>query len=244
MISRVAESLRTVWFFVVVVLASIPSCTAWILMSPITRLLGDPQRHLGHYFSTLWARTIVGLQPWWRVRVEGREHLAPRGEAVVYVANHQHEIDILLLFQLRTRFRWLSKMSVFHVPLIGWSMWATGYVGVVRGSHKSHAKSKAQSLAHLAAGTPMLFFPEGTFGDGTKLDFKTGAFRLAQEAKASIVPITVGGSKQLFRGKCVQPGDVHIRVFPRIELEDRTAAELSELARAVMEPALGLGDGS
>jgi 1-acyl-sn-glycerol-3-phosphate acyltransferase len=190
--------------------------------------------------STGWARTVVALQPWWHVRVEGRENLAARGESVVYVANHRHESDILMLFLLRTRFRWLSKMSVFYVPWLGWSMAAIGYVGVVRGSHESHLRSKQKSLDWLERGTPMLFFPEGTFGDGPQLQFKQGAFRLAQEAGAPIVPIVVEGTNRLFRGRYVLPGNVRIRVLPRVETTGLGAIEIADRTRAVMARALGI----
>lgn len=238
--ARALAILRSIWFFLIITLLTIPMCTLWLVLSPFIILLGDRRRHTGHWASGVWARWIVGLQPWWRVRTSGRENLAPPGDSVVYVANHQHESDILMLFYLRTRFRWLSKRSVFYVPFIGWSMWLTGYVGVVRGSHESHIAAKKHSLDHLAHATPMLFFPEGTFGDGKTLQFKQGAFRLAQQAGADIIPITVEGTEHLFRGKLIYPGSVEITVHPRIQNGGRSALELAEDVRAVMAPALGL----
>jgi len=230
--------IRTMWFFLVLALASLVLCTIWLAIAPVTILTFDRDRHIGHAMSTLWARIIIGSQPWWHVRVDGRERLAPPGEAVVYVANHRHEADILVLFLLRTRFRWLSKRSVFRVPLIGWSMYATGYVGVVRGSHASHAASKRHSLRLLERGVPMLFFPEGTFGQGKELAFKQGAFRLAQQAGVPVQPIVTRGTDHLFRGKTVLPARVEIRILDRIETRDRTAAEVSEACRDVMAAAL------
>ena len=230
--------LRTLWFYTVLLVVSLVLCTIWLVISPFTMLTVDRNRHIGHAMSTLWARIIIGMQPWWKIRVEGRDRLAPPGEAVVYVANHRHEADILVLFLLRTRFRWLSKRSVFYVPFIGWSMYATGYVGVTRGSHKSHAASKRHSLEILSRDVPMLFFPEGTFGQAKELAFKQGAFRVAQEAGVPVQPIVTRGTDELFRGKSVLPARVDIRILDRVDTAGRSAAEVSEDCRETMAAAL------
>jgi len=237
---RPLEIIRTVWFWTTFVFVTVVMSTGWLLIFPFTTLF-DRDRHLGHYLSCLWAAVIVGLQPWWRVRIRGKEHLARPGEGVIYVANHRHEADILMLFLLRTRFRWLSKMSVFHVPVLGWSMWATGYVGVVRGNHQSHVAARDKSLAFLRRGVPMLFFPEGTFGRGEELRFKQGAFRLAQEAGVPIVPVSIRGTDALFRDRrWVAPGRVEIEVLPGIPTRGKIAAEIAEETRERMLPALAL----
>ncbi len=230
---------RMAWLLLVFFVLTLVMCTIWLVIVPFTTLLGDRDRHLGHFLSSCWARAIVALQPWWHVRVSGREHLAPRGTGVLYTANHQHESDILMLFQLRTRFRWLSKMSLFYLPFLGWSMWATGYVGVRRGSHESHLAAKRKSVEFLKRGVPMLYFPEGTFGDGKSLQFKQGAFRLAQETRVPIVPVTITGTRDLMRGGKVYPARVEITVHERIENDGASAVELAERTREVMEPALG-----
>lgn len=230
---------RMAWLLLVFLVLTLVMCLFWLVMAPFTTLLGDRDRHFGHFLSVSWARAIVALQPWWSVSVTGRENLAPRGTGVIYAANHQHESDILMLFQIRTRFRWLSKMSLFHIPLLGWSMWITGYVGVRRGSHESHLAAKRKSAEFLRRGVPMLYFPEGTFGDGKSLQFKQGAFRLAQEEGVPVIPITIRGTRDLLRGMKVFPARVEIAIHERIENEGASAVELATRTREVMEPALG-----
>jgi 1-acyl-sn-glycerol-3-phosphate acyltransferase len=48
---------------------------------------------------------------------------------------------------------------------------------------------------HLAAGTPVLLFPEGTRSrDGRLQAFKDGAFHLAKEAGCPVIPIAISGT--------------------------------------------------
>ena len=59
----------------------------------------DRERKALHAASRFWARSIFFLNPLWRLRVEGREHINPKGAYVVTV-NHQSMVDIPLMYVL------------------------------------------------------------------------------------------------------------------------------------------------
>lgn len=154
----------------------------------------DRNRRVLHLYSCFWAQTYFHCNPFWRLRIEGREKLPWRGPAVM-VANHQSLGDILVLFGLYRPFKWVSKASVFKVPFIGWNMKLNGYVGLVRGNKDSIAKMMDECHAWLRQGVPVLLFPEGTRSeDGLVKPFKDGAFRLACEANVPLIPIALTGS--------------------------------------------------
>jgi 1-acyl-sn-glycerol-3-phosphate acyltransferase len=63
----------------------------------------------------------------------------------------------------------------------------------------------------------MLFFPEGTRSpDGEIKDFKLGAFKLARDTQAPIVPIALHGANNLLpkHGRMPQSAHVRLRVLP------------------------------
>src|SRR5438309_878474 len=132
-----------------------------------------------HLYSCGWAQLYFWLNPFWKLRIDGREKLPWRGAAVL-VSNHESLGDILVLFGLFRPFKWVSKMSVFKLPFIGWNMTLNGYVGVVRGQRESVVKMLGECEAWLDRGVPVLLFPEGTRSpDGEVKAFKDGAFVLA-----------------------------------------------------------------
>jgi len=91
------------------------------------------------------------------------------------VANHSSWLDIFAL-NARKRIYFVSKAEVAKWPGIGWLARATGTVFIERSRKK--AKEQTQLLEQrLKADHKLLFFPEGTSTDGTRvLPFKTTLF--------------------------------------------------------------------
>jgi 1-acyl-sn-glycerol-3-phosphate acyltransferase len=168
----------------------------WLGSLPVALVsaLTDRRRRLLHLYSCAWAYHYIACLPLWRVRWSGRERL-PAGQTVVLVANHQSLGDILVLFGLFRHYKWVSKASIFRVPLLGWNMRANDYVGLVRGDRASIAAMMDHCRRHLRDGSSILMFPEGTRSvDGRIKAFKHGAFTLAADAGVPIVPIVVDGT--------------------------------------------------
>jgi 1-acyl-sn-glycerol-3-phosphate acyltransferase len=161
----------------------------WLLTLPF-----DRRKVLLHQYSCAWAVFFIVINPLWKVRVTGREHLHWRGPAVL-AANHASLIDILVLFQLFRPFKWVSKAENFKLPFIGWNMRLNGYVPLVRGDKASIIEMLDRCSRLLAKGNPVLFFPEGTRSqDGVLRPFKDGAFKLATDHDVPLVPIAVHGT--------------------------------------------------
>ena len=207
-----------------------------VLISYVFVFPFDKQRHSLHRIGVVWAKTIVLLNPWWKFEFEGVENIPRNGEAVVYVANHLSQTDILAMYILGIRFRWLSKEEIFKIPLMGWAMSAIGYVPVRRGNKSSHAECMEHSKKHLLAGTPMVFFPEGTRStDGVMASFKVGAFKLAHEARVPVVPVTISGSDRLLPKGSLRPRPARVKIIihPRVS-SDKSINDLLNKARDVV----------
>ena len=113
------------------------------------------------------ALRVVGL----RLRVRGQ---ALRGRGAI-VANHASWIDILAL-NAAARVFFVAKAEVATWPAIGALAKMAGTVFI----HRDRTQSDLQRLlfaARLRAGHRLLFFPEGTSSDGTRvLPFKSTLF--------------------------------------------------------------------
>jgi 1-acyl-sn-glycerol-3-phosphate acyltransferase len=154
----------------------------------------DRHRKFGHLYASLWGRTILRLNRRWSHEVLNAYKL-PRGRPLVVVSNHQGIGDILLVFCLDLQFKWISKRSNFYVPFMGWFMYHAGYIPLRRGKKSSIVQCMAKARQYLDEGVSVLFFPEGTRSrNGKLLPFKPGAFRLAIETGADILPIAITGT--------------------------------------------------
>lgn len=214
--------LRTVYFWLMVVIVTIVLFMFALGLQGLVVLGVLPKDGSPiHWIASLWGRTLMASMPGWQVHVEGQQHLPKRGKAVVMVANHESMTDIWAMYYLGVQFRWLSKDSIFRIPIIGTTMKWCGYVAVNRTSRESGSEAMRQSALRLAMGIPMFFFPEGTRSvDGKIKNFKLGAFKLAQNAGVPVLPIVIHGAGDLFAKGSMVPGKgarVHIKILNPVE---------------------------
>jgi 1-acyl-sn-glycerol-3-phosphate acyltransferase len=227
------------WVFAV---ATMPLLFAGALVVSLLTLPFDRRRVALHLYSCAWASFYVVMNPVWRLRVEGRARLPWRGAAVL-VANHLSLLDILVLYGLFRPFKWVAKAELFRIPIVGWNMWLNDYVPLWRGDRASTLRMMDRCRAHLARGTPVLLFPEGTRSrDGRLQAFKDGAFRLALDAGCPVIPIAVSGTfDSLPRSGLVLRNGMRarVRVLEPISPADHgTVQALRDAARAAIAAAL------
>jgi 1-acyl-sn-glycerol-3-phosphate acyltransferase len=226
------------WAFIA--LSCVPFFAGAVIIFVMT-LPFDRRRVVLHLYSCFWAAFYLYCNPIWQLRVNGRSRLPWRGPAVI-VANHASLIDILVLFALYRPFKWVSKAANFRLPFIGWNMTLNDYVPLVRGNRESIARMMVECKRHLAAGSPVLIFPEGTrTRDGQLQAFKDGAFRLAAEVGCPLVPVAVHAT-----GECLPKHGYVLRQRMRAVVEvlepiapaGRSVDELRDAARAAIAASL------
>ena len=173
----------------------------WTPLVLIFRALTFPfdrnRRLVGRLFHS--SAVVAGnLTPFWRFRIEGAGAI-DRTKPYVFVANHSSFTDVFLVVRLPWEMKWLSKKSIFSIPLLGWQMRAAGDVPIVRGDKESAKRAMEEMRQRLESGVSVILFPEGTrSADGTLGEFRDGAFRLAIEAGVPVVPLAiVGAAKSL-----------------------------------------------
>jgi 1-acyl-sn-glycerol-3-phosphate acyltransferase len=183
----------------------------------------------------------------WRISFRGVEHIPAEGGLVI-AANHQTYVDpFWVTVPVNIPIRYLAWNEAFAWPLVGRALGLLGAWPLVldRGNPTAYRRS----LNWLRAGGAVMIFPEGerAFADARFARFKTGAARLALEAGAPILPVTVRGAHAIWpRGQRLpRAGRVEIIFHPvrRLEMlpgEDarRCAQRETEALAAVIKAAL------
>ena len=155
----------------------------------------DKTRKVPGRFTRDIAVTIAKLNPMWDFEIHGALPDYEPGKTVV-VSNHVSNSDAFLISHLPWEMKWLGKASLFNIPFVGWLMRLGGDVPVKRGAKGSIVEAMQICREHLERGMPVMIFPEGTRSkSGELLPFKDGAFRLAIEAGADVLPLAVAGTR-------------------------------------------------
>ena len=193
-----------------------------------------------HIISSIWGSLYIWCNPLWKVHIEGRKKL-PWKKPAILVSNHQSMLDILVLYQLFAPFKWVSKKENFGTPIIGWVMRLNDYLEIDRNSRESYGKLMQKACSMLKQGSSILIFPEGTRYPGGELGpFKEGAFKMAHDNGADIIPIVLDGTARALPKKgAILTGcsSIRVRVLDPIVYEEfsgKTIRETLELVRKLM----------
>ncbi len=129
--------------------------------------------------------------------------------AVLLIANHISWVDIPLIGAL-TPVNFLSKAEVASWPVVGTVASKTGTVFISRGS--GDTDGVMDSMAHhLNNNMSVLFFPEGTTTDGTKVRrFHKKLFKVCEQADVEICPLLIHYSAEGSHNPLPFVGDVGI----------------------------------
>ena len=152
----------------------------------------EPRLRTGRWFRRL-GRMLTRVNPW-QIQISGLKHMDAT-QVYVIVSNHQSLADIPLLSHLRLDTKWLAKVELFRVPLVGWMMRMAGDVPVDRAQPRQGARAMLRCAKYLRQGCSVVFFPEGGRSpDGEVQAFNEGAFQLAIREQIPILPLVVEGT--------------------------------------------------
>ncbi len=213
-----------VWFPVMVLL--------WLVTAPF-----DRGRYLVGYIFRRIGPVMATLNPLWRFRHSGVVIRDPRRPYVV-VSNHESFADILLISHLPWDMKWLSKIEMMKIPVLGWMMYLAGDVPVRRGEGRSAVEAMHRCRDRLRQHVSVMIFPEGTRSATSELlPFKDGAFRLAVDNETPILPLALIGTGTALpkHGWRLGRADAEVRVLEPIDTTGLTTADVPALKARVRE---------
>jgi 1-acyl-sn-glycerol-3-phosphate acyltransferase len=203
---------------------------------------------------SLWFLEVVRPAVWglarllFRIRFAGVEHV-PRAGPVVLAPNHVSYMDpVLLTIPIHRPLHYMTLDVFFGVPGLGALIrWFRAFP--VR-EHEIDRPAIRTAMRILRDGDALVVFPEGGRSpDGRLLPFHPGAFRLALQADAPVVPVTIAGAHAAWPAhrRFPRPGRITITYHPPLSRKDLPDADdrvaqaesMTALARQRIESALG-----
>jgi len=175
-----------------------------------------------------------------RLDVRGAEKI-PSGRAVVFMPNHQSNVDGPAIFVCLPPVLIMAKREFFGVPVLGWAMRLRGFIPVDRKNRERAIQAVDEAAAALRGGHSFLIFPEGTRSpDGRLQPFKKGGFIMALKAEAPIVPISISGGRRIMRKgeRAIHPGRIFITFHDPVVTKGRRAEERGWIMETVRQAIL------
>ncbi|BDZ46282.1 1-acyl-sn-glycerol-3-phosphate acyltransferase [Naasia aerilata] len=169
------------------------------------------------------------------------EDKVPETGAFVLAPNHYTEVDPIVmgyvLWRLGRAPRFLTKASLFKVPVVGAVLRATGQIPVERGGSARGGVTLAAAGKLVEEGRPVIVYPEGSLTREPAMwpmRGKSGAARLALESGVPVIPAAHWGAQDLLPRYGKKP-----RLFPpaRIAVKFGDPVDLSHLAGRPLDAA-------
>lgn len=221
--SRLAGKLRYWW--------------SWFAAAMLLLFVGLPgvfflwiiNRRLWLYPLALWGAK------WWlklsgaRVKVTGLENLE-EGKQYVFASNHRSYLDTAALFRYAgRRIGLVAKKELLAVPVMGQGMGFVNIIAIDRSNPERARQSMEKARRVLQDGYSFGVFVEGTRAmPGELLPFKKGAFHLALQTGADIIPVAFNNTDKMMgkRTGVSYPGTIDMVLLPPVRTEGRELTDI------------------
>lgn len=211
-----------------------------ILLYPLYALLLRKESSYKYAYKllqghTLFVLTMVGVF----VVTQNKQYLKNIGACII-TPNHSSYIDILVLYRVvPDYFIFMGKHTLLTIPIFN-IFFKKMNIAVNRKSIVSGKNAMTLCAKELDKGHGVLLFPEGTIPDDAPnlMRFKAGAFKLAIDKQAPIVPVTfLSNYKRLRLGGIFSsqagPGIARVIVNKPIATKGMTTEDLLPLQNKV-----------
>jgi 1-acyl-sn-glycerol-3-phosphate acyltransferase len=216
------STLFMAWFALVTTLLSLAFLP--VLMLP---------RGAAVWLARSWSRaSLWGLKVFAGIGFEIRG-AAPRGPVLV-ASKHMSMWDTLGLYLALESPAVVLKRSLLYIPFYGWFLWKAAAIPIDRGAGAG-ALRKMQAAAQkvLAAGRPILIFPEGTRKKpGAAPDYKPGVAGLYTMLDVACVPVALN-SGVYWTGFRKLPGTIVLEFLEPIPTGLKRAAFMALLEERI-----------
>ena len=155
------------------------------------------------------------------IKLNGLENLPADGRPYVLVSNHSSFLDAyVLVAMLPGHFRFIAKAELAKSFIIRVPLQHIHTEFVERFDTSKSVRDTRHLSDVLKAGHALVFFAEGTFTRTPGLrPFHLGAFSVAAQAGAPVIPVAIRGTRSILRSESRFPqhGSISVDIGPPIE---------------------------
>jgi 1-acyl-sn-glycerol-3-phosphate acyltransferases len=187
--------------------------------------------------TRLYPLALWGAKTWLKacgakVNITGLENLDPN-RSYVFISNHRSYLDTAALFcYAGKRIGLVAKKELLKAPVLGQGMGFVNIIAIDRTNPERAKQSMDRARNVMERGYSFGVFAEGTRAmPGELLPFKKGAFHLALQTDAPIVPVAIKNTDWMMgkRTGVAYPGTVEIVLGKPIETAGKTEKDIPNL---------------
>jgi 1-acyl-sn-glycerol-3-phosphate acyltransferase len=228
--SRFIGKLRYIWCWIVVSFLV-------LIFVPILIAIYRFKKNREGYFNwcdwggRMWLKS-AGVTP----KIIGKENLKD-DESYVFISNHRSYLDTAMVYCYSgKRMGLVGKKELLKIPIFGYGMGIANIIAIDRSNPTKAIESMQKARKVMDDGYSFGVFAEGGRAYPNELlPFKKGAFHLALQTGAPIIPVAIKNTDWMMGKKrgVAYKGTVEMVLLPPIETKDLKTEDLPNLLRKV-----------
>nr|XP_037270441.1 1-acyl-sn-glycerol-3-phosphate acyltransferase alpha-like [Rhipicephalus microplus] len=195
----------------------------------------DPENMLFISFGLKHLRWTIGVEA-----VLLHEERIPKDRRFIMVVNHQSSLDVYGLMHVWQEFHpclAVMKRELVYTGPLALVCYLAGCIFIDRHDPRQSHRALNERLDDIRNGkASFMVFPEGTRNPEPKmLPFKKGAFHMAVDCQAPVVPVVLSNYKSFFccEDKIFNDGVIKLTVLPVVSTDGLTLRDVSDLTKRV-----------
>lgn len=144
-----------------------------------------PGKNIGSNITSWWHRRVANA-----LGIKIRIHGTPSNDVTLYIANHISWFDISAVGSI-IPVRFLSKIEVKHMPVMGWLASRAGTLYIPRGGKTAAEEAINTMTEALLKNHHVVLFAEGTTTNGEVRRFHSRLVQCAIDAGCTIQPLAI-----------------------------------------------------
>ncbi len=222
----VDEITRCIAIWLTLVTYGITLALPWICLLPLESMLIsmhviNSRNALSTIFRKLVANTAIAVSGITLI-VEGLDDdLFAEDRSTVLCFAHTSTMDAFIVAAaVPVRMNAIAKHEMFLYPFFSWLLIASGAIPLVRSDREKAVQGLKTAASLVREGDCICMSPEGTRSKSGHLqEFKKGAFHVASQLNAKMIPLVIFGAYDLYPPHKIMTmtGKVYARVLPAVD---------------------------
>lgn len=217
--SRLIGKVRYIWCWIVV------SFLVLVFVPILIAIYRFKKNREGYFNWCDWGGRVWVRSAGAKVKVLGKENLK-ENESYVFISNHRSYLDTAMLYCYSgRRIGLVGKKELLKIPIFGYGMGIANIIAIDRQNPKKAIESMQKARKVMDEGYSFGVFAEGGRAYPNELlPFKKGAFHLAIQTQAPIIPVAIKDTDWMMGKKTgvAYSGTIEMVLLPPIETKGLT----------------------
>lgn len=166
-----------------------------------------------------------------KLHIKGLENIDEK-KPLFIISNHRGFFDIIIGYTfLKKSCGFVAKNSFEKIPFMNYWMKKIGCLFIDRANLRSGAEMVINAIKSLENGTSIWLCPEGTRNKNKDplelLEFKSGAFKIAEKTDALVLPVAFYGTEDVFERQkpFIKSADIYVSIGKNYKISSLSEQE-------------------